>query len=154
MKKIGTFKRQIASTGAHYFIGSVATLHFSTRAVIAPLKQKEGCPDYVLRSDKGTDIGDAWHKTTSCQEFEYLVVVIDDPAFPRPLRAVLCGEDKDKNYNLYWNRNFIAEDEVQKQYVSDELIPYLGAIRPIEKVTDYLLEIYPFIGWERNLDCD
>ena len=154
MKKIGSFKRHIATNGAHYFVGNITTLHFETKAVIAPVKRVPNGPDYVVKTNKGTDLGEAWNKITPCQEFDYLIVCIDDPAFTRPLRAVLCGEDKDKNYNLYWNRNFIAEDEIPKLYMSDELIPYLGALRPVEIVTDYLLEIYPLIGWERGLDCD
>lgn len=152
MRRIGVFEYVDGQ-----YVGHIATLNFKCRAVIKenPYRKSESEPDYIVsHTDAETfdpDIGYAWDKKTDGNHVPYITVHLDDPAFPRTIIAVLIKGYKN-TYNLYWDRITISDEDIESQLPHDELIPYIGVLRPIDKITDYLIAIYPSLHDEYDPD--
>jgi uncharacterized protein (DUF736 family) len=157
LRRIGCFKKQ-----GEDFIGEIATVDFKTNARFAPVENKTSpaCPDYLIVHSETSlfspELGVAWKRTNS-EGSEYLDVVIDDPTYSHPISAVLFKGRYDgalEVWNLFWSRSTTTTDMAEKVEVHEELIPYIGVIRPISKVTDYLLAIYPSLPDDANIELD
>jgi len=143
MRRIGVFE-QIDGE----YVGHIATLDFKCKAIIKenPYRTSDSEPQHiVVHADADVffhDIGYAWDKKTEENGHPYLLVQLDDPSFHKTMSAVLIKGQKNL-YNLYWDRITITDGDIEKSIVTEELIPYTGVLRPIDKVTDYLISIYP-----------
>jgi uncharacterized protein (DUF736 family) len=107
MPEIGEFTRD--ETG---FIGNFATLLLQQDIIIvlAEPSDAENAPDYRVHlfdgmsNETGPEIGAAW-KRTGEKAGEYVALLIDDPAFPHPIRANLFRDDDAGNtWSLHWSR--------------------------------------------------
>ncbi|MET4236744.1 uncharacterized protein (DUF736 family) [Bradyrhizobium sp. i1.4.4] len=90
------------------FIGRVETLFFERILTLVPAESSdaENAPDYRIRlgDADGPEIGAGW-KRTGDKAGEYVWLIIDDPALPRPIRANLFQSGDDKSaWTLNWNR--------------------------------------------------
>ena len=97
--RIGTFKQD-----ADGFAGTIETLTSGKAQVrISPIsKPHDQAPDY--RAFRGeSEVGAAWaHAAQRAGRCGYLIVTLDDPAFPKPIQArlVKAGDA----YALIWDR--------------------------------------------------
>ena len=107
MPQIGEFTRDEAG-----FIGHLATLSLQQDIIIvaAEPSDAENAPDYRVHlfdgmsNETGPEIGAAW-KRTGEKAGEYVALLIDDPAFPHPIRANLFRDDDTGNaWSLHWSR--------------------------------------------------
>ena len=107
MPQIGEFTRDEAG-----FVGHLATLslHQDIIIVAAEPSDAENAPDYRVHlfdgmsNETGPEIGAAW-KRTGEKAGEYVALLIDDPAFPHPIRANLFrDDDAGKAWSLHWSR--------------------------------------------------
>ena len=107
MPQIGEFTRD--ETG---FIGNFATISLQQDIIIVPAEPSdaENAPDYRVHlfdgmsNDTGPEVGAAW-KRTGEKAGEYVALLIDDPAFPHPIRANLFRDDDAGNgWSLHWSR--------------------------------------------------
>ena len=99
MSVIGHF---VADTDG--YVGSIRTLtlHAKLRLVAIDNKTKEDGPDFRIMFGV-QEVGAAWKaKTHEAEPRDYLRAMIDDPAFPEPLRGALF-EDNGK-LNFVWRR--------------------------------------------------
>ena len=95
MPQIGQFTRE--KTG---FAGRIQTLMFIADVALVPAEASdaENAPDYRIHlggpgdSEIGPEIGAGW-KRTGESAGEFIALVIDDPAFPQPIRANLFRDD-------------------------------------------------------------
>lgn len=147
MRRIGVFELIDGE-----YVGHIATLHFKCKATIKDNPYRKGLsdPEYVVvHSDAEVffhDIGYAWDKKTEENGQSYILVQLDDPSFHKTITCVLIKSGQKNIYNLYWDRISITDGDIEKNIITEELIPYIGVLRPIDKVTDYLIEIYPSIA--------
>ncbi len=143
MRRIGVFEKVDGQ-----YVGHIATVHFKCKAVIKdnPYRTSAAEPPYiVVHTDAESfhpDLGYGWDKTTDGEHMPYMAVHLDDPSFSKTIVAVLV-EGYNNTYNLFWDRVTIADEDIEALKVLDELQPYIGVLRPIDKVTDYLISIYP-----------
>jgi uncharacterized protein (DUF736 family) len=107
MPQIGQFTRD--ETG---FIGNFGTLLLHQDIIIIPAEPSdaENPPDYRVHlfdgmsNETGPEIGAGW-KRTGEKAGEYVALLIDDPAFPHPIRANLFRDDEAGNaWSLHWSR--------------------------------------------------
>lgn len=107
MPQIGQFTRE--ETG---FIGHLGTLLLDQDIIIvaAEPSEAENAPDYRVHlfdgmsNETGPEIGAGW-KRTGEKAGEYVVLLIDDPTFPHPIRANLFRDDDAGNaWSLHWSR--------------------------------------------------
>ncbi|MCL2469049.1 MAG: DUF736 domain-containing protein [Alphaproteobacteria bacterium] len=130
------------------YVGHVATMNFKCKATIKPNPYRTiGTePEWIVLQAGAeifnSDIGFGWDKKTDGTQTPYMQVHLDDPTFTKTLQCVLIKGPRNL-YNLFWDRITISEEDVERQIITEEMIPYIGVLRPIDKVTDYLIEIYP-----------
>jgi len=130
------------------YVGHIATLNFKCQATIKanPYKKFAADPEYIVLQTGADvfhcDIGFGWDRKTDGNHAAYILVQLDDPCFAKSLQAILVKGQKN-TYNLFWDRITISDSDIEKQIITEECIPYIGVYRPIDKVTDYLIEIYP-----------
>lgn len=110
MPQIGHFTRDKSN-----FYGRVHTLTLHRDLIIVPTEHADAgyLPDFRIHSgtDDGPEIGVAW-KRTGIRNSEYLSVLLDDPAWPQPIRAhLLRNDDAGSSWSLHWNRP-IRHDEL------------------------------------------
>jgi uncharacterized protein (DUF736 family) len=153
MRRIGVFEEIDGE-----FVGHIATLNFKCEATIRenPYRTCSAEPDWIVVAGKEAavfhpDLGYAWNKHTDGNNVAYKEVHLDDPAFPKTIVAVLIKGAKNFHY-LFWDRVTVTDDDIERQFVTEELTAYVGVLRPIDKVTDYLLSIYPSLA--EDLDAD
>jgi uncharacterized protein (DUF736 family) len=143
LRRIGVFEKIDGD-----YVGHIATLNFKCQAIIKenPYKSSPSDPEYlVVHTDAEVfhpDLGYGWDKKTEVTAEPYIQVHLDDPSFPKTIVAVLLKGPKNM-YFLFWDRVTINSDDIEKQIVTEELMPYTGVFRPIDKVTAYLIQIYP-----------
>lgn len=154
MRKIGVFE---LIDGEYH--GTIATFNFKSKAIIRdnPYKTCHAEPDYIIMQQDAElfhhEMGFAWEKHTAAMSKQYLAIQIDDPSFSKTVCAVLIKGSKNM-YNLFWDRVGINDDDIEKQFISEELIPYTGVLRRIDKPTPYLLQIYPLFAEQINMELD
>ena len=103
MSQIGTFTREPSG-----FVGRIHTLTLYREVTVVPAEpsEAENAPDYRIHhgADDGPEIGAGW-KRTGERAGEYVVLLIDDPALPQPIRANLFRDDEAGNaWSLHWSR--------------------------------------------------
>lgn len=103
MPQIGEFTRE--TTG---FVGRVHTFTLFREITIIPAEPSDAdnAPDYRVHNgnEEGPEIGAGW-KRTGERAGDYIALVIDDPALPRPIRANLFrNDDGGAFWSLHWNR--------------------------------------------------
>lgn len=103
MPQIGQFTAKKAN-----FVGRVHTLTLDRDLTIVPAKDSdaENAPHYRIHhgDGDGPEVGAAW-KRTGEKAGEYLSVLLDDPALPRPIRANLFrDDDAGSSWSLHWSR--------------------------------------------------
>lgn len=154
MRLIGVFEKIDGE-----YVGHIATLNFKCDAVIKDNARRSmpAEPEYaVFQVDGDTfspEIGFGWEKVTAGNNIPYMVVHLDDPSFPKTIVAVLIKSFGNK-YNLYWDRITICDDDIERMWPTEELQPYVGVLRPIDKPTDYLISIYPSLQEIYDPDYD
>ena len=128
--------------------GHIATMNVRCKARIEPNPYRTiGTePEWIVLQSGAeifnSDIGFGWDKKTDGNQTPYMQVHLDDPSFPKTLQCVLIKGHKNL-YNLFWDRITINEGDIERQVITEEMIPFVGVFRPIDKVTPYLIEIYP-----------
>lgn len=147
MRRIGVFELIDGE-----FHGRIAALNFKCEAVIKENPYRRGMADAeyaVLLKDAevfSPELGYAWEKKTVASSVPYFMVHLDDPSFPRTIVAVLI-KGHQNYYHLFWDRVTIAEEDIEAQYVTEELKPYVSVLRPlINPPSDYLVSIYPSLA--------
>jgi uncharacterized protein (DUF736 family) len=108
--QIGMFTRE-----ANGFIGQVHTLTLACDLAIIPAEpsETENAPDYRVHQggDEGPEVGAGWMRTGE-RAGEYVALVIDDPAFPHPIRANLFRDnDAGSAWSLHWSRPSKRDDK-------------------------------------------
>ena len=99
MATIGTFTRD-----GDGFAGFVSTLSFrcEARFVANADKRSENSPDYFIKAGD-CDLGVGWRSRAKGKAGKpYVRVILDDPAFPAPVEAVLLGLEGPAS--LVWKR--------------------------------------------------
>jgi uncharacterized protein (DUF736 family) len=114
MIRIGEFRAQ-----GDGYSGRLVTLGIDVALTIVPAARSDvkNAPDYRVHADEdadGPEVGAGW-KRTGEKAGAYLAIVIDDPQFPRPIRAnlfrpVIEGEP----HLLLWQRNQRRRDSEQQ----------------------------------------
>ncbi|MBN9074895.1 MAG: DUF736 domain-containing protein [Rhizobiales bacterium] len=107
MPQIGEFTREQSG-----FAGRIETftLFRDVALVLADPSDAANAPDYRLHArddgsdENGPEIGAGWRRTGE-KAGEYVALLIDDPAFPHPIRANLFRDDDTGNaWSLHWSR--------------------------------------------------
>lgn len=107
MPQIGEFTRENSS-----FAGRIETFSLFRDIAVVPAdpSDAENAPDYRVHArddgshENGPEIGAGW-KRTGEKAGEYVALLIDDPAFPHPIRAKLFRDDDAGNtWSLHWSR--------------------------------------------------
>jgi uncharacterized protein (DUF736 family) len=107
MPQIGEFTREESG-----FAGRIETFSlFRDIAVVsAEPSDAENAPDYRVYArddgsqENGPEVGAAW-KRTGEKAGGYVALLIDDPAFPHPIRANLFRDgDAGNAWSLHWSR--------------------------------------------------
>ena len=97
MAIIGSFTKEQAS-----YSGTIETLTSVASVRIVPVKKpNDQAPDYRLYRGH-SEIGAAWTKSAK-RGSTYLVVTLDDPAFPEPVQSRLVASNG--SYALIWSRD-------------------------------------------------
>ena len=99
MATIGSF-----TAGKDGYVGTIRTLMVNVKARIVANDQKksESAPDFRVYAGRA-ELGAAWKARINGEEpRDYLSVQLDDPSFPKPIRAALFEEDGAAF--LVWNR--------------------------------------------------
>jgi uncharacterized protein (DUF736 family) len=92
------------------FSGRLETLGIVTALTIVPATRGDikNAPDYRVHAGEdadGPEIGAGW-KRTGERAGAYVAIVIDDPQFPRPIRANLFRPAiEGQPHLLFWQRN-------------------------------------------------
>lgn len=92
------------------FSGRIETLVFGAALTIVPATRSDirNAPDYrvhVGEDGDGPEVGAGW-KRTGEKAGPYVAIVIDDPIFPRPIRANLFRPAiEGQPHLLFWQRN-------------------------------------------------
>lgn len=89
------------------FEGHIRTLSIDSRITLNPAEPTggENAPHYRVmagEADTAFEVGAGW-KRTGEKAGDYIAVLLDDPAFPRPLRANLFAAG-DGAHTLVWSR--------------------------------------------------
>lgn len=143
LRRIGVFEKIDGE-----YVGHIATLHFNCKAIIKdnPYRTCDAEPQYIVEQQGAEvfhpELGYAWDKMTDGNHVPYITVHLDDPSFSKTIVGALIKGYKN-TYNLFWDRVTISDEDIETQFVSEELKPYIGVYRPIDKVTEYLISIYP-----------
>lgn len=101
------------------FVGRVETLAFGAALTIVPAVRSEArnAPDYRVHAGEdgdGPEVGACW-KRTGRKAGDYLAVVIDDPLFPKPIRANLFRPTVEgQPHLLFWQRNQRSREPEQQ----------------------------------------
>ena len=107
MPQIGEFTREESG-----FAGRIETFTLFRDIAVVPAdpSDTENAPNYRIharddgRQENGPEIGAGW-KRTGEKAGEYVALLIDDPAFPHPIRANLFRDDDAGNaWSLHWSR--------------------------------------------------
>ena len=103
MPQIGQFTRENSG-----FVGRIHTFTVYREVTVVPAEPSdaENAPDYRVHhgDGEGPEIGAGW-KRTGERAGDYIALVIDDPALPRPIRANLFRSDDAGNvWSLQWSR--------------------------------------------------
>lgn len=155
MRRIGVFEL----TNGEY-VGRIATLNFKCKAIIKdnPHRTTPAEPEYIVQHIGADvfcdDLGFAWEKKTAVQGHPYLMVHLDDPSFPKTVVAVLIKSHKNV-YNLYWDRVTITEDDIEGQWVHEELQVYIGDLTTlVNPPKQFLIDMYPSLKevWDPEPD--
>lgn len=105
MIKIGEF--HVRGDG---FSGRLVTLGIDVALTLVPAPRNDirNAPDYRVHADEdadGPEVGAAW-KRTGERAGAYVALVIDDPQFPRPIRANLFRPAiEGEPHLLFWQRD-------------------------------------------------
>lgn len=107
MPQIGTF-----TEAADGFVGRIHTFVHCREIDIVPAEPSDtdNAPDFRihLRHDEGVEVGPqigAGWKRTGERAGNFIALIIDDPAFPQPVRANLFRDGTDgTSWSLHWNR--------------------------------------------------
>lgn len=105
MIKIGEF-----TPSGDGFAGQLQLLGIDAALMIVPATRSDikNAPDYRVHAGAdadGAEIGAGW-KRTGEKAGAYVAVVIDDPQFPRPIRANLFRPGiEGQPHLLFWQRN-------------------------------------------------
>lgn len=86
------------------YVGTIRTLTINVKAKIVANENKknDSAPDYRIYAGQA-ELGAAWKAQSKGDEpRDYLSVLLDDPSFAEPIRAVLF--DEDGAAYLVWNR--------------------------------------------------
>ncbi|MDD5587132.1 MAG: DUF736 family protein [Alphaproteobacteria bacterium] len=144
LRRIGVFEKVDGE-----YVGHIVTLNFKCKAIIKdnPYRTCAAEPDYLIVHSGAEvfypDLGYAWEKKTDGNNIPYILVHLDDPVFPKTIVAMLVPGPKN-TYNLFWDRVTISDEDIEKQRVTEELIPYVAVLRPlVNQPTQYLIDIYP-----------
>ena len=92
------------------YAGRLVTLGIDVALTIIPATPSDvkNAPDYRVYADEdaaGPEVGAGW-KRTGERAGAYVAIVIDDPQFPRPLRANLFKPTTEgQPHLLVWQRN-------------------------------------------------
>jgi uncharacterized protein (DUF736 family) len=114
MIKIGEFHAQ-----GDGYSGRLVTLGIDVALTLVPAPRSDtaNAPDYRVHADEdadGPEVGAAW-KRTGERAGAYVAVVIDDPQFPRPIRANLFRPAIDgQPHLLFWQRNRRRHDSSEQ----------------------------------------
>jgi uncharacterized protein (DUF736 family) len=103
MAQIGAFTRTQSGYSGHV---RTLTLDIALFFVSADNADADNAPDYRIHlgDEEGPQIGAGW-KRTSEKAGEFVALVVDDPAFPEPLRAHLFRSgDNSTAWALHWIR--------------------------------------------------
>jgi len=113
MPQIGQFTR-----GKSGFTGRIRTASLDVELALVPVgppdadpqageqSRSQNAPDYRvhIEGEDGPEAGAGW-KRTGERAGEFIVLVIDDPAFAQPIRANLFRDDHGGNaWSLHWSR--------------------------------------------------
>ena len=107
MPQIGQFMRETSG-----FVGRIQTLMIVADVALIPAEasDSENAPDYRMHLGRpddgeiGPDIGAGW-KRVGERAGEFIALLIDDPAFPQPIRANLFRDDDGgAAWSLHWSR--------------------------------------------------
>ncbi len=143
LRRIGVFEKIDGE-----YVGHIATLNFKCKAIIKENPYRKGPTEaeyIVVHTDAEVffpELGFGWDKTTAGNQESYILVHLDDPGFSKTIVAVLVRGPQNYYY-LFWDRITITDDDIERQVVTEEMIPYTGVLRRIAKVTQYLIQIYP-----------
>ena len=91
------------------FAGRLETFAIGAALTIVPAQRSDAryAPDYrvhVGENGDGPEVGAGW-KRTGEKAGAYIAIVLDDPVFPRPIRANLFQNGDDKtSWSLHWSR--------------------------------------------------
>jgi uncharacterized protein (DUF736 family) len=105
MIRIGEFREQ-----GYGYSGRLEMLGIQAEVTIVPATRSDirNAPDYRVHAGEdadGPEIGAAW-KRTGERAGAYLAVVVDDPQFPRPVRANLFRPTiEGQPHLLFWQRH-------------------------------------------------
>lgn len=130
------------------YVGHITTLNFKCKTIIKanPYRKFHADPDMIVLHDGAevfhADLGFAWERKTKGNHVPYIMVQLDDPTFGKPMQCIMLKGQKNF-YHLFWDRIAIADEDIEKQIITEECIPFVGVYRPIDKVTEYLISIYP-----------
>jgi uncharacterized protein (DUF736 family) len=92
------------------FSGRLETLSIGAALTIQPAPRSDirNAPDYRVHAGEdgtGPEVGAGW-KRTGEKAGPYVAIVIDDPLFPRPIRANLFRPTAEgQPHLLFWQRN-------------------------------------------------
>lgn len=92
------------------FAGRLETLAIGAALTIVPAARSDtrNAPDYRVHAGEhgdGPEVGAGW-KRTGRKAGDYVAVVIDDPLFPKPIRANLFRPTiEGQPHLLFWQRN-------------------------------------------------
>ena len=97
MAIIGSFTKEQAG-----YSGTIETLTCVASVRIVPVKKPSAqAPDYRLYRGQ-SEVGAAWTKAAKHGR-TFLVVTLDDPAFPEPVQSRLVASNE--GYTLIWSRD-------------------------------------------------
>jgi len=110
MPKIGQFTRTPGG-----YSGRLRTLWFGCELtfVTADNADSDNAPAYRvhLGDEDGPEVGAGW-KHSGERAGTFISVVLDDPAFPLPIRARLFQSDEDgRDWGLHWTRPKKRDDQ-------------------------------------------
>lgn len=114
MIRIGEFRAHGDS-----YSGRLVTLGIDVALTIAPAPRSDvrNAPDYRVHADEdadGPEVGAGW-KRTGEKAGAYVAIVIDDPQFPRPIRANLFRPTVEgEPHLLLWQRHQRRRDTEQQ----------------------------------------
>ena len=110
MAHIGTFEH---TSDGYFGRLRTLTLDIDLAIVAAAPSDTKNAPDFRVHigtNAEGPAIGAGWRRKSE-RVGEYLTLLVDDPTFPRPIRARLVKhDDRGSVYQLRWNRSSQSEE--------------------------------------------